>query len=186
MRARSRLLNRLALFEQELRTLELKLVNREASKQFSYQLIVLQSNWEQFIRDYLLHHGACDRFGVLHPSRKLKNLVLQSDFQSRGKSREPNWAIPNEAISFARRMQLSEQSNIAATLGSTPWLLDELRHHRNFVAHLSEEAAWKLRVHSRMSAEKDLREYAVDYDAGAPRYLNWISRMRTIAHTLPS
>lgn len=185
MRASSNFLRRLARIEQELHRLEADLSIANARSAFNFNLICLQSRWEQFLRDYLLEHLASDRFGSSHPRRAEKNAALAIDLLSRGASREPNWAVPSEAISFCTRMRLTAGGRIVPTLGATPWILDGLRLHRNFLAHMSEEAAKKLRRYSGLTEADDLYEYAVGYDGGAVRYRNWIGRMKTVIAMLP-
>ncbi|WP_043916964.1 hypothetical protein [Jannaschia aquimarina] len=76
------------------------------------------------------------------------------------------------------RLDVSNQPQIAAELGVTPWPIDELRHVRNFIAHKSKRSALAVRATGIVgaSANIDVLETALQYgNAGAKRYIEWIN-----------
>jgi hypothetical protein len=155
--------------------------------EFDIHLIRFQSCWEQFIREYVLERTAQSEFNTLRPKRAQKNRILATYLSGRRSKREPNWAIPAEVLSFSQTMKMPEHPKILPIFGSTPWILDDLRHLRNFLAHRSEEAARKFLANC-ASPDPELRKFAlevVDPISGKKRYRHWFDEMEAIGSMLP-
>lgn len=158
-------------------------------------LIEIQIEWEHFVRNLILD-SATGNFenssGPIasrrHPrlrSREAAAHILIETYRNR--VFEPDWYLPAQAIDASIRLDVSNQPQIAAELGLTPWPIDELRHVRNFIAHRSKRSALSVRATGIIRAPDgiDVLEAALQYsDGGAKRYIEWINFAKAAAARL--
>lgn len=76
-------------------------------------------------------------------SKEGASAYLISTYKKR--TMEPDWYKPIESIDAASRLKIANLSKFAGAVGSTPWLIDELRYTRNFFAHRSKRSALDVR-----------------------------------------
>ncbi len=97
---------------------------------------------------------------------------------------EPDWYLPGDAIDAASRLQLSNLPEISAYLGTSPWVISDLRHIRNFVSHRTKRSALALRAAvpvGSLGSEAIVRR-CFDYShGGSQTYSTWIAFMKTVA-----
>ena len=158
-------------------------------------VVQIQVEWEQFVRTFVLD-CATGRFedragpitsGLLSKpvNREKASNVLISLYKRR--TMEPDWYRPDQAIQAAGKLRLSNLNTISSVLGTTPWLLDDLRHLRNFIVHQSKQAALEIRrtgmipMSDRIAPAQNALSYRSD---GVKRYLGWSNFMKTISKKL--
>ena len=158
-------------------------------------VVQIQIEWEQFVRTFVLD-CATGRFedqtgpitsGLLpNPANREKaSNGLISLYKKR--KVEPDWYRPDHAIQAAGKLGLSNLNTISSVLGTTPWLLDDLRHIRNFIVHQSKQAALEMRrtgtiaTSDRIAPAQNALSYRSD---GVKRYLGWSNFMKTISKKL--
>ena len=139
----------------------------------------LQIEWEHFVRSFVLDCATGrfeDRNGpiVSHlplrlASREKASHVLIQTYKKR--RREPDWYLPDQAIDAADRLRLSNFQNISIILGVTPWLIEDLRHLRNFIAHQSKDTALKVRKSNLLTVSNRIApaQSALSYGVGGVR-----------------
>ncbi|GAB6967697.1 hypothetical protein JCM25156A_17340 [Komagataeibacter kakiaceti JCM 25156] len=146
----------------------------------------IQIEWELFVRNLILDSatGNFENGNGLIISRSYPSLRSREEAAHRliGTYRrqqfEPDWYLPTRAIDASMRLGVSNQPQIAAELGVTPWPIEELRHVRNFIAHKSKRSALAVRGTGIIgaSAKIDVLEAALQYGTGgAKRYIEWIA-----------
>ena len=156
-------------------------------------LIQLQIDWELFVRGVILDSATgkfCDSKGVIissisgnlrsreHAGNHLITLYAK-------RRHEPDWYLPVDAVNAARLLNVSNLSTISAELGVTPWLLDELRYLRNFIAHRSKRAALNLRSAGLAATALDSVKIAVSYGSGgAKNYQGWTNFMKYVSRRI--
>ncbi len=158
-------------------------------------IVQLQIEWEQFVRFFILDCATGrfnDRNGTVTsglPSkpanRERASHLLVSLYRKRNK--EPNWYRPTEAIDAADRLLLSNFCRISMTLGVTPWLLDDLRHLRNFIVHQSKRSAEEIRRNQIVTASNRIipAQSALAFGiAGGQMFVGWANFMKTISRSL--
>jgi hypothetical protein len=151
------------------------------------RVIDLASTWERAVREIILFYAARDRFGLSRPRRTHKNAVIASHLSATGASREINWQIPTQVISVSLRLGIPEHGVVLGVLGKKmPWILDDLRHYRNFVAHGSEESALKLTANCSPVSAPQLKPYPFELFLGVPRFRHWEAEMKNIFRALPN
>ena len=144
----------------------------------------LQIEWDAFVRKLILDSALgnfSDSSGRVYSqlprpprSRGEASRVLTAQYKK--KSVEPDWYDTAQAIDAAGKLKLSNYGKIAGVLGVTPWLINDLRWVRNFIAHPSERSALKIRGFGIVPAASqiDVVACALDYDStGQPRYKTW-------------
>lgn len=158
-------------------------------------LIQIQVEWEHFVRGLILDSATGRFFNLsgrvisrshadLH-SREMAAHRLMAAYPSR--RHEPDWYLPAEAIRASIHLDVSNQSQIAAELGVTPWPIEDLRHLRNFIAHRSKRSALRVRRSGIVGASDriDVLGAAFQYSAsGVQRYIEWISFSKAAAARL--
>ena len=158
-------------------------------------IMQLQIEWEHFVRCFVLD-CATGRFedqngpissslALGSASREKVSHILISRYNRR--RREPNWYLPTEAIDAAYRLCLSNFQKISNILGVTPWVLDDLRYLRNFVAHQSKSAALEARKVGLVTVSNHIvpAQSALSYRVGGTRRVEtWSNFMKTISRGL--
>lgn len=154
----------------------------------------LQNAWEIYVRNFILLSAtgrATTVSGPLPPS-------VPASYRSREAAChyllalspdrfEPKWYQPKAAIKAAKNLQIPNYSNVSAAIGSTPWVLDELRLVRNFFAHRSRSSAVALRAlgwfapSEAISVENTLVPYV---PGGARRFEFWCANMKAISKSM--
>lgn len=162
--------------------------NRTSEQIFAAEkaLIQIQIEWEHFVRDLILdsatgnfENGSGPIISRSHPSLRSREAAahrLIGTYPNR--QFEPDWYLPVQAIDASIRLDVSNQAQIAAELGVTPWPIEELRHVRNFIAHKSKRSALAVRATGIVGAPAsiDVLEAALQYGTGgAKRYIEWIN-----------
>lgn len=158
-------------------------------------IIQLQVEWEHFVRCFVLDCATgrfedvngriCSSLALGSASRERVSHTLISSYRKR--RREPDWYLPGQAIDAADRLRLSNFRKISTLLGVTPWVLDDLRHLRNFVAHQSKDSALEARRNNLVTASNQIvpAESALSYGAGGVmRVDTWSTFMKTISRSL--
>lgn len=158
-------------------------------------IVQLQIEWEHFVRCFVLDCATGrfeDQNGSIFSSLTLRTAsrekvshILIGRYKKR--RREPDWYLPNEAIDAADRLCLSNSQKIANILGVTPWVLDDLRCLRNFVAHQSKEAALVARKLGLVTVSNHIvpAQSALSYGLGGTRRIEiWSNFMKTISRSL--
>ncbi|MFT3688883.1 hypothetical protein [Paenirhodobacter sp.] len=163
-------------------------IPRTSERVFSAEkaLIQIQIEWENFIRGLILDSATGNFENSSGPitSRKYPRLRSREaaahkliETYPRRKS-EPDWYLPDEAINAAIRLDVSNQHQIAAELGVTPWPIGDLRRMRNFIAHKSKKSALEIRKTgiALSSTRIDVLDVAFQYSSGGiKRYVDWIN-----------
>jgi len=156
-------------------------------------LLQLQINWDHFVRSIILD-SATGRFentsgpvlsSLPSPPKSRESAAHRLVSLYPRRSFEPDWYLPNEAIDAASRLQVSNLPEISAYLGTSPWLISELRHIRNFVSHRTKRSALSLRtvLPVRSLGSQAIVNRCFDYShGGSQTYAIWISFMKTVAH----
>jgi hypothetical protein len=152
----------------------------------------LHNVWEQFIRNFVLESATGNVFdkggrlksGIPHKyrTREASSAFLISQYRNR--PYEPNWTVPFEAIQAAEKLKLSNLAKFTATIGSTPWTLDELRFTRNFFAHRSKRAALALKQLNWFAPSQDLsvETILVPYvSGGIHRFESWCEEIKLMS-----
>jgi len=158
-------------------------------------LIQIQIEWEHFVRDLILdsatgnfENGSGRIISRSHPDLRSREAAARRLIGTyRNRLFEPDWYLPVQAIDASIRLDISNQAQIAAELGVTPWPIDELRYVRNFIAHKSKRSALAVRATGIVgaSASIDVLEAAVQYGTGgAKRYIEWINFSKGVAARL--
>ena len=158
-------------------------------------IVQLQIEWEQFVRMFILDCATgryADRSGPVTsnlpsrpPTRERAGHLLVSLYKRR--TREPDWYLPRDAIVAAHRLRLSNCHNISAVLGSSPWLLDDLRHLRNYISHQSKQSALEMRKNGivttsgRIMPVRNALSYGIN---GVQRYIGWETFMKDVSRRL--
>lgn len=158
-------------------------------------IVQLQIEWEQFVRKFILDCATgryADRCGPVTsklpsrpPTRERAGHLLVSLYKKR--DREPAWYLPRDAIDAAQRLCLSNYHNISAVLGSSPWLIDDLRHLRNYISHHSKQSALELRTNDIVTAAGRIMPVrsALSYGSdGVQRYIGWATFMEKVSRRL--
>lgn len=154
-------------------------------------LMELQLTWEHFVRSSILDSATGQYVNSNGPvsslkfkgiaTRELASYALISTYKKRKK--EPEWYLPNKAIQAADNLKLSNYTEIATYLGTTPWLIEELRHVRNFIAHRSKSSARSLREHTQTNNLHFpiIHSYCFAYvQNGCERFDSWILFMKQV------
>ena len=114
----------------------------------------MQLAWDRYVRSFVLSSAA----GLASDSRGPIAASVPSDCRSKEaavyvllktykkRTMEPDWYKPAEAIDAAQRLAINNFGSFVGPMGSTPWLLDELRWTRNFFAHRSKPSALAVRA----------------------------------------
>lgn len=157
--------------------------------------IQLQNEWERFVRNFVLDSATGKYAATLgkvvsqlkNPpnSREQAAHMLIQTYKRR--KYEPDWHKPEEAIKAADNLKLSNFSEIAAVLGTSPWPLTGLKTIRSFVAHQSKNSAIKLRLESNLPNRAKLIPVELIYaysQAGVQNYLGWTKFINFAAKTL--
>lgn len=171
--------------------------NRTSEQIFAAEkaLVQIQVEWEHFVRDLILdsatgnfENGSGPIISRSHPSLRSREAAAHRLIGTyRRRQTEPDWYLPNQAIDASIRLGVSNQPQIAAELGVTPWPIDDLRHVRNFIAHKSKRSALSVRATGIFgtSAKIDVLEAALQYGTGgAKRYIEWINFSKGVAARL--
>lgn len=157
----------------------------------------LQIEWEHFVRAIILDSAVgrhSTRSGVVYSklpvrvhNRRHASRLLVAQYPKR--KHEPDWYLPQDAIKAASLLSLTNEGQIAAELGVTPWELEDLRHLRNFIAHQSDRAALNVRTASKMKRTGRIIPSLICYEytaGGVRRYENWVQFMVGVANRLVS
>jgi hypothetical protein len=191
----ARILNNVNLLEAEIAAHEqIGISNHEQQRIIERCVIQLQIEMELFIRNFILD-CATGKFshsnGIIHSThaQSFINRENACDFLLRkNKSRrEPQWAIPKNAIDAATTLKLSNLSEISIELGVAPWEIDNLRFVRNFIAHRSKESALKLRrigLASPSGAIYPVSIITASSPLGGKNYERWAGFIRGVARRL--
>lgn len=158
-------------------------------------LIQIQIEWEHFVRDLILDSATGSFSNASGPvvsrgfhqirSREAVAHALLATYPNR--RFEPDWYLPNQAIDAAIRLDVSNSAQISAELGLTPWPIDDLRHVRNFIAHMSKRSALSVRGTGIVSPSGniDVLDAACQYaSGGVKRYEGWIAFVKGAASRL--
>lgn len=158
-------------------------------------ILQLQVEWEHFVRCFVLDCATgrfedtngriFSRLALRSTNRERVSHILMSSFRKR--RREPDWYLPDQAIDAADRLRLSNSQKIATLLGVTPWVLDDLRHLRNFVVHQSKDSALEARKRNLVTASNQVvpAHSALSYGVGGARRVDtWSAFMKTISRSL--
>lgn len=155
----------------------------------------IQVEWEHFVRGIIL--DSCT--GAFSDSRGpviSANLVARSREAAAHKlvtlyprrSFEPDWYLPDQAIDAAFRLGLTNFGTISAELGVTPWVIDDLRHLRNFIAHRSKRSALTIRNSGLLPSvgrSIDVLAVTIDYGrSGTMRFQEWIAFAKGVARRI--
>ena len=149
-------------------------------------LIDLNSRWEQAVRELFLFYAARNDTGLMYPRRSHKNTIITAYLKNAGLKKELNWLVPTDVIRFSQQLALPEHKYVLPILGKTPWLLDDMRHYRNFIAHSSEESARKLDAKSSPLSVPKMKKFPFEMTKGIPRYKLWVLEMSRLYKMLPS
>lgn len=155
-------------------------------------LIQLQVEFEQFVRGVILD-SATGKFTnsagrVSSPlftsqvSREQASHKLISLYPKR--SKEPDWYLPNDSIVAAQKLNLSNFSQIAATLGINPWTVNDLRYIRNFIAHQSKSSSLTIKANLPIAkvSQKELKLFCYSYNSnGRKNFEEWTYFIKYIA-----
>jgi len=191
----SRTKNNVSFLEAEIAAHEMIGVsNHEQRRIIERCVIQLQIEMELFIRNFILD-CATGRFshsaGIVNSThaQPFKNRENACDFllKKNNSRREPQWAIPKNAIDAATTLGLSNVAQISAELGVAPWEVDNLRFVRNFIAHRSKESALKLRAFGLASPKDAIDPVAIIIAAspqGGKNYERWAGFIRGVATRL--
>jgi len=191
----ARIKNSVSLLEAEIAAHELiGISNHEQRRIIERCVIQLQIEMELFIRNFILD-CATGRFfhsaGIIHRTYAppFKNREKACDFllEKKNSRREPQWAIPKNAIEAATTLGLSNVAQISAELGVAPWEVDNLRFVRNFIAHRSKESALKLHSFGLASPKGAIDPVAIIIAAspkGGKNYERWAGFIRGVATRL--
>ena len=158
-------------------------------------LIQLQIEWELFVRNLILDCATGkykNKLGVVYSkvncdlhNREKACYFLLSNYK-RNKV-EPDWYLPNEAVKAAIFLDVSNIATISAQLGLSPWVIDDLRYVRNFIAHRSKRSALKLREIGLVTFHESISTVNVAYSfhaSGERNYLVWSKFMKFVAGNL--
>lgn len=154
----------------------------------------LQVEFELFVRNFVLDCST----GRYTNSTGLVSTNLPNRFHNRekachyllsrkGSKREPNWAIPQQAINAAQTLQLSNFADVSAELGITPWEVDDLRYVRNYMAHRSKESAKKLRSTKLAHHRNSIDPVAIVYSTsprGGKNFERWTAFIKGVSNRL--
>lgn len=160
-------------------------------------VLQLQIEWDIFVRGVILD-SATGKYengqGVVY-SRTIGKKVTREQARHaligcyKKRKTEPDWYVPSQAIQAAAFLDLTNLSEIAGTLGATPWIIEDLRYVRNFITHQSKDAALKLREKGlttqggRISPMHSACAYG---GSGAKNYIEWSQFMKILALNLVS
>lgn len=190
--------NRLWRFNRRLdlvgtRISNLRALDRSLERRYELErlLMELQLAWEHFVRSSILD-SATGRYVNSNgnvsslkfqglATRELASYALISTYKKRQK--EPDWYLPDQAIQAADNLELSNYTEIATYLGTAPWVIEELRHVRNFIAHRSKSSAQSLRKHTQTNDLHfpTIHSYCFDYvQNGSERFDSWIRFMKQV------
>ena len=159
-------------------------------------VVQMQIEWELFVRHLILDSATGkfeDRNGTVQShlsirvsSREAASHLLISQYGRRRRF-EPKWIDTGEVVDAAKLLRLSNESNIALSLGVHPWELDDLRCVRNFIVHRSKSSAIELRsrhfstLSGPYSAAAIVRSFS---SSGVRYYKSWSDFMKTVASNL--
>ncbi len=159
-------------------------------------VVQMQVEWELFVRNLVLDSATGrykDRNGRVQSnlssrplSREAASHLLIRQYGSRRRF-EPRWIDTADVVVAAKKLKLSNQSNIALSLGVHPWKLHDLRCVRNFIVHRSKSSAIELRsrhfsaLSGPYSAATIVRSFS---SSGVRRYKLWSDFMKTVASNL--
>ena len=116
-------------------------------------VIQFQIEWELFVRCLILDSATGryeDSRGRVF-SKKIGRSVTREQAchelieSYRKRDTEPDWYLPVQAIRAADLLGVTNFPNIATNLGLTPWIIEDLRYIRNYIAHRSKQSALQLR-----------------------------------------
>lgn len=195
-----RLLDRYWRFESTINNIHLEISNCESiieSNKFEYfylerLLIQLQVEFELFIRGVILDSAT----GKFSNSAGLVSSTLFSSKVSREqvshklislypkRNKEPDWYLSNDAIVAAQKLNLSNFSQISAFLGVSPWMVNELRYIRNFIAHQSKNSSLTIKDNLPITkiSHKELKFFCYSYNVnGRKNFEEWTYFVKLIA-----
>jgi len=165
----------------------------ETRRQAEHLAFQLQTTWELYVRNFVLisasGHGT-DHSGIVasslpfgYRSREAAGHYLISLYRRR--PHEPDWYRPLDAIQAANMLRINNFAKFAGAIGSTPWLLDELRLTRNFFAHRSKRSALQLRAlgwfasTDKISIETTMTPFVT---GGIRRFDAWCASIKAVAN----
>ena len=172
-----------------------------SSRRISYvverTVVQFQIEWELFVRGVILDSATGRYEGKSGKvcSTKIRRILTreQASYELIGTykkcQKEPDWYLPPQAINAAQRLHLTNFQNVANSLGVTPWIIDDLRYIRNFIAHRSKQSALKLRQKGLASPSGRICPVYCVYaynNVGVKNYLYWAKFMKAVASNLVS
>jgi hypothetical protein len=190
-----RFVNRVTSLEEKMRRIDSKgTLNEQDRRTVEHSLINLQIEMELFVRNLIFDCAGGLQVSGTGPVRSLIGAGFRSPeaayhylISLNQRKREPNWAVPSEAISAASKLSLSNLKHVSAELGITPWELDDLRYVRNFIAHRSKESALKLRSLGMVPAGRSIDPVIIALGPsprGGKYYERWSGFARGVARRL--
>ncbi len=156
-------------------------------------LIQLQIEWELFLRNLILDSATglftTNSKPIISPigfaNREIAAHYLISQYPKR--KVEPDWYLPAEAVKAAKILNVSNFTNIPAQLGLSPWLIDDLRYVRNFIAHRSKRSALTLRTNGTASTTGIIDPISIAFSyspSGIKSYVGWATFIKFVAKQL--
>ena len=158
-------------------------------------LMQLQTEWELFVRNLILD-SSLGKYTINSKLIKSTTVISLANRESAShylislypkRNKEPDWYLPNDAIRAAQLLSVSNFSNISAQLGLTPWVLDDLRYVRNFIAHKSKSSAIKLRNQNLIISQDPITavKCAFAYNKnGIKNYIAWVQFIKFVSKSL--
>lgn len=169
----------------------LSAVDRRQAEHITFQL---QNAWEMYVRNFILSSatGRASGFGGKVPASvprvyRTREAVSHYLLQLTGKPFEPKWYRPSDAINAATKLNIANVGNVAAAIGSTPWLLENLRLTRNFFAHRSRSSALALRALNWFGPGDviEVETTLFPFDAGGVRrFESWCAAMKIVGRAM--
>lgn len=160
-------------------------------RQAEHMTFHMQLLWDRYVRSFVLMSAsglASDRGGQIlasvppqYQSVESAAHYLISKYPRR--TMEPDWYRPADAIDAANRLAIPNLAKFIGAVGSTPWVIDELRYTRNFFAHRSRRSAIDLRSQNWISpnAPLEAENTMFAYDVGVRKFEVWGQFIKTIA-----
>ena len=158
-------------------------------------IVRLQDEWGHFVRNLILHSAS--GLGKTLSSTGVSSSIGFNGYAAvntwikcnRPTSRDPDWHVANISIEWAKKLKLSNYSDISAALGSTNSPETEIRLYRNFIVHRYDETAKKLRVHLQGSGRKVSQLSALPLEltpGGSTLFQSWVANIELVARVASS
>ena len=166
------------------------------NRQHAIQMIVvrLQDTWCQFVRRLIvLSASGCAKSGsgvIVSSAHGFTNEAQVEIWLGKNLgSRDADWHVSQQSISWAKKLKVSNYGNVASALGSTNSPETEMRIYRNFIVHRNRHTAGKVKSHPTIGSipVTEIHTIPEEYSLGGKRvFEDWIDRFLLVAKVASS